>query len=60
MYVTGGMEGVIQSVYRCVQVERGITGVILQYNSGSVAATLNKSPFQYVYFSLGYCVFTSF
>ena len=35
-------------------------GVILQYNSGSRAATLNKSPFQYVYFSLGYCVFTSF
>ena len=22
--------------------------------------TLNKSPFQYVYFSLGFCVFTSF
>ena len=35
-------------------------GVILQHNSGSIAATLNKSPFQYVYFSLGYCVFTSF
>ena len=35
-------------------------GVILQYNSGSLVATLNKSTFQYVYFSLGYCVFTSF
>ena len=35
-------------------------GVILQYNSDSMAAILNKSPFQYVYFSLGYCVFTSF
>ena len=30
------------------------------YNSGSMAADLNKSPFQYVYFSFGYCVFTSF
>ena len=28
--------------------------------SGSMAATLNVSPFKYVYFSLGYCVFTSF
>ena len=35
-------------------------GVILQYNSGSVAAFLNKTPFQYICFSLGYCVFTSF
>ena len=35
-------------------------GVILQYTSGSMAATLNVSPFKYVYFSLGYCVFTSF
>ena len=35
-------------------------GVILQYNSGSMAATLNKSRFQYVHFSPGYCVFTSF
>ena len=34
--------------------------VILQYNSGSMAVTLNKSPFQYVYFSLGYCIFTLF
>ena len=35
-------------------------GVILQYNSGSMGAILNKSPFQYVYFSLGHCIFTSF
>ena len=35
-------------------------GVNSLYNSGSMAATWNKSPFQYVYFSLGYCVFTSF
>ena len=35
-------------------------GVTLQYNSGSMAATFNNSPFQQVYFSLGYCVFTSF
>ena len=35
-------------------------GVILQNNSGAMAATLNKPLFQYVYFSLGYCAFTSF
>ena len=35
-------------------------GVILQYNSGSMTATLSKSPFQNIYFSLQYRVFTSF
>ena len=35
-------------------------GVILQYNSGSMTATLSKSPFQNIYFSLWYRVFTSF
>ena len=35
-------------------------GVSLHYNSGSMAANLNKLLFQYVYLSLGYCVFTSF
>ena len=50
MYVTRGMEGVhvIQNVYTCVQGERGINGIILQYNSGLMAATLKKSSFQYV------------
>ena len=33
-------------------------GVILQYNSGSMAATLNKSPFQYLYFTWVLCVNT--
>ena len=30
----------------------------MQYNSGSMAATLNKSPFQYVYFTWVLCINT--
>ena len=33
-----------------------VNRAILQYNSGSMAAALNKSSFQYVYFSLGYII----
>ena len=35
-------------------------GVILTYKSGSMAAEFEKVIVQHVYFSLGYCVFTSF
>ena len=35
-------------------------GVILQYNSGSVAADFKQLIVLYAYFSLGYFVFTSF